>query len=311
MPDLKHAKTPEFDEVVAFLSARYPDVAEVTLLKGGSWSSAFAFRAGAADFVVRFGQHVEDYRKDELAASICPATLRVPEVVSVGSALGGAFAVSRRVAGVPLDSLGPARFSAALADLFDVLDLLNEVELPGSGYGIWLGPGGDAPCHSWADYLLSLAERDDDRLRGWRDGLRRADADGVFARGCEVLERLVVRCPNVRGIVHSDLLNDNVLVGADNRVSGMLDWGCSLAGDPVYDIAWLAYCAPFVPALTEDGVTALALRRHGAADLAERMRCYGLHIGLGSMQYLAFAGDVVALTEARDRVERMLVATRP
>jgi hygromycin-B 4-O-kinase len=104
----------------------------------------------------------------------------------------------------------------------------------------------------------------------------------------------VPACPEERHLVHADLLHDNVLV-ADGRVSGIFDWGCSLYGDFLYDIAWLSFCSPLFPAWRCVDYAAEA-RFHYAAiglrvpDFAARLRCYELHIGLAAQAYNAFKG---------------------
>ena len=47
-----------------FLRGRYETVRDITLLKGGAWSTAYGFRTADRRLVVRFGQHGEDYEKD-------------------------------------------------------------------------------------------------------------------------------------------------------------------------------------------------------------------------------------------------------
>jgi hygromycin-B 4-O-kinase len=90
--------------------------------------------------------------------------------------------------------------------------------------------------------------------------------------------------------VHGDLLAGNVLVSPRNRVGAVLDWGNSLAGDPLYDLAWLMFWAPWHPGIDPVRVRRAARSRFGAAGLEERLLCYQLHIALDGMQYQAFAG---------------------
>ena len=52
------------ESVARLLCDRYESVADVELLKGGIWSTAFRFNSARWPLVVRFGHHVEDYEKD-------------------------------------------------------------------------------------------------------------------------------------------------------------------------------------------------------------------------------------------------------
>ena len=58
----------------------------------------------------------------------------------------------------------------------------------------------------------------------------------MFDAGCDRLATLAPRLGDHAGIVHSDLLNRNVLVHG-GRMSGVIEWGNALYGDPLYDIA--------------------------------------------------------------------------
>jgi hypothetical protein len=52
--------------------------------------------------VIRFGRHVEDFRKDERAAALYAPGIPVPRVLEIGEAFDGyAYAVSEWAAGSP------------------------------------------------------------------------------------------------------------------------------------------------------------------------------------------------------------------
>jgi hygromycin-B 4-O-kinase len=285
----KHAV--ELADVDRFLRDRYETVDNVTQLKGGVWSTAFGFRVGKQSLVVRFGDHIEDYEKDRMAGTWARPLLPTPAVLDVGAAFDGAFAVSERVEGDQLDAVSPDRMPLAIESLIETLRVLEDIALPGSGYGIWRAPTGDAPHQTWQDFLTSVPHRDAARIHGWRDRLASAtDARKVFDRAQRLLEHLVHRCPDRRSVVHGDLLAGNVLVTTDNRISAVLDWGNALAGDPLYDLAWLMFWAPWHPGIDHDRLRQSAESRPDNVDLNERLLCYQLHIALDGMQYQAFAG---------------------
>ena len=92
--------------------------------------------------------------------------------------------------------------------------------------------------------------------------------------------------------MHSDLLNYNVLV-ADGRVTAVLDWGSSLYGDFLFDLAWLTFWQPWYPAWRGIDFRRAARRHHAeiglrVTDFEARMRCCELCIGLDGMAYQAF-----------------------
>jgi hygromycin-B 4-O-kinase len=279
--------TPEMAE--AFLTQRFGAVGEVTPLTSGAWSQAFTFQTDAHDLVIRFGEHGDDDEKDRIAGSWNHPGLPVPHVLEVGSAFGGAYAISERVEGSPIEGLDGVGWQQSLPSLFKVLEALRDIELPGAGFGRWR-PDGSAPHRSWRDSLLAIADGPaDSRIHGWREALTAVpDREAHFNAGYDRLLELVPACPEVRHVVHGDLTAGNTLV-ADGTVTGVIDWGNSLAGDPLYDVAWLTYWAPWHPGCAGIDLHAMAKQRFDDGNFDLRVRCYEIHIGLDAQQYNAFS----------------------
>jgi hygromycin-B 4-O-kinase len=235
-------------EAELFLKNHYGSRAgELAPLANGEWSQAYTFKLDGGECVIRFGQHGEDFAKDEtMSRFLCPS-LPIPRVLEVGKAATGFFSVSQRAYGVVLDDLDFSGMTAALPSLLRSLDACGRIDLSRShGYGVWK-PDGIAPYDSWPEALLAVAE-DNDRLVGWRSRLKTFPAAyASFQAGYERLSELVEGLPQPRQIIHGDLLHNNVLVQGD-RISAVLDWGNSLYGDALYDAAWLLYWWPWYPA---------------------------------------------------------------
>jgi hygromycin-B 4-O-kinase len=130
--------------------------------------------------------------------------------------------------------------------------------------------------------------------------------------GEAVLRSRLPLCPEVRHLLHRDLLNRNVLVAADaSRLEAVFDWGCSVAGDFLYEVAWLTFWSPWYPALAaldfrrvvQDHYDAIGLR---VENFDERLDCYELHIGLEHMAYAAFTGRADDLRVITDRTRQIL-----
>lgn len=293
-------------DVERFLRGRYELVSDVGLLRGGGWSKAFSFRSAERPLVVRFGHHVGDFEKDRMAAAWTRPLLPIPSVVEIGDAFDGVFAISARVEGDKLDELPLDRIGAAVDSLIDGLVELHEVELPGSGYGGWVAPSGNAPHERWRDFLTAVPDRRDPRLGGWRERLAvdRAAQD-VFDRAQRTLEGLVHVCRDQREVIHGDLLAGNVLASPDGRIRAVFDWGNSLAGDPSYDLASLMFWAPWHPGIDPRRIREAAVARFGD-DLDERLICYQLHIALDGIQYQAWAGLVDDLGATTEHTQRLL-----
>jgi aminoglycoside phosphotransferase (APT) family kinase protein len=179
---------------------------------------------------------------------------------------------------------------AVLPALLDVLTAIREIDPPGTGFGMWDAPRCDAPYSSWPDYLVSIADRDEDRLQHWRERLaEHPNARPVFDRGIRALGQLAHACPSTRRVVHNDLLL-NILVSSDNAVSAVFDWGNSLAGDPLYDVAMLCVSARAGRGPDPAQLMDVARDRFDESRFDTRLACYELHISLDAMQYHAYAG---------------------
>jgi len=144
------------------------------------------------------------------------------------------------------------------------------------------------------------------RIHGWAKRLEESPTGNEpFLGALERLRQLVDNCPEIRHLVHSDLPQNNVLVTED-EISGLIDWGCSLYGDLLYDHAWLAFWAPWFPEMQGIDFVSVTIRHLASVGLAtddveERMRCYQIHIGLEAQSYNAFVGswDWLARTARR------------
>src|ERR1051325_7671477 len=98
-------------QVHAFLASHFdPTSHDVTYIGAGAWSRCFGFRRGEQELVVRFGQHVDDFREDQLAAIFRMPELPIPEVLAIGEAFDGFYAVSTRVHGIPLESVSQTQW---------------------------------------------------------------------------------------------------------------------------------------------------------------------------------------------------------
>jgi len=282
----------------AFLADRFGGAAgDVTPLGAGVWSQAFAFHRLDQDYVIRFGAHGDDFAKDRLAAAFASPTLPIPCVMELGEVAGGYYAISERVFGGTIDDVDEAQMRTLLPALFAAFDAARLADLSGTtGYGGW-GADGSAPFPSWRAALLDVAnDRQGDRIHGWRDRLAdSAVGSGPFDEAYGHLQELLVHVPEDRHLIHSDLLHFNVLVEGD-RITGVLDWGCALYGDFLYDLAWFCFWQPWYPAWRDIDFRAHYLRHCAAIGLDvprfdERLRACQLHIGLASQAYQAYAGD--------------------
>lgn len=224
----------------------------------------------------------DGFEADRAAMAYSSPDLPVPEVLDVGDALGGSYAISRRHHGRFLEDMGP-EVAPALNRLLAALRAVP-----------------DAGASSWREELLERLVVD--QPPGWRAKLRaHSEADAVFEAACVRLRELIPSLPERRDLVHGDLLHQNVLVSEDaSRVTAVFSWKCSVRGDHLYDLAWCTFWGDLV----HPGIAA-AVDRTFTADEAARHHCYELHIGSTHLGWYAWTDDDANLALVAEAVSRL------
>jgi aminoglycoside phosphotransferase (APT) family kinase protein len=293
------------DQARAFLANRYRSRATaVAELRGGDWSSAFAFQLDGLDLVARFGQWRDDFEKDAAAMAFAGPDLPIPRVLEIGDAFGGAYAISERYFGTFLEDLDAEGFRLVLPGLLRALDTMRLAPL-----------GENARGMPWSEWLRSLLiDRPGERVSGWRHKIATSpELEALFVAGQNAFEDLVDACPDLQHVLHLDLINRNVLVADDcARLEAVFDWGCLAYGDFLYDVAWLTFWAPWHPGLAANDIRGAVLDHYARTGVAaenfdERIRCYELHIGVHHLAYNTFVpGRATDLAKIASRLRNLI-----
>jgi hygromycin-B 4-O-kinase len=278
-----------------FLARRYGGrTSRVAEIGRGAWAVAYGFVLDGEARVARFGAQSDDFVKDRIASAYSLAALPVPRIIEIGEAPGGYYAISERAYGGYLEALDDAGMRAALPSVFAMHDAARLADVSRtSGYGMW-DASGNAPHATWQDALLAITgDAPSSRIHRWRDRMAAYPAArAAFDEGLDCLRGLVAACPTSRHLLHSDPLNRNILV-ANGRITAVLDWGCGMYGDFLYDLAHLTFSTCWFPAWRGIDFAGEAERHYEAIGLdvpamRERLRCYEIHIGLDALAYNAF-----------------------
>jgi len=301
--------------VAAFLGGQPGGPQDLEALAGGAWSSAWAYRAGGEELVLRFGPEVSWYEADRMAMAFSGPDLPVPEIREVGTTPSGrAYAISVRHHGRFLEDTPAEQASALAPALTRLLVALYQVPAGPDAPVIWHQAG--APAGSWREFLLAgLADDPGKLVHGWSAALAGdRELAALSAAACERVRALVDACPERRDLVHGDLLHGNVLVSPDaRRVEAVLSWKCSVRGDFLFDAAWCSFWAPFHPGIAAADPLSGLLRaprvraEPGALlDAAARHHCYELHIGFTHLGWNVWIGDQAGLAATARRLAEVL-----
>ena len=215
-----------------------------------------------------------------------PVTLETAEVD------GARYAIQRRVPGRQLADVLPTLRGAdrerALLSYLETAEAIGTVELAAVEPA---ESGPDRPfCHvlqcgpasskAWTRFLRTWAL---DHLRRDEAGVREdVPALDAAVAHYETSLSLVADVTHPR-LVHGDYWLENVLIGDDHRVSGVVDWGGNvLAGDPRIDLAQAIFYLDMLDghdAGDADLLLGDAARRHGPG-ICEIVNLYRLHYAL-------------------------------
>jgi hygromycin-B 4-O-kinase len=125
-----------------------------------------------------------------------------------------------------------------------------------------------------------------------------------YNAGAERFTAAMGVCPDLRLVAHSDLGAGNTLTAA-GRISGIIDWGNAVVGDPLYDIAHLTFWAPWHHGCPEELLRRSAAEVFGDVDFAERVRAYELHISLAAQRFNAAMDRTHLLGPIAERAEHL------
>jgi hygromycin-B 4-O-kinase len=298
------------EQAQSFLHKLGINASKVELVGAGAWSQCFGFRQADKHLVIRFGHYLDDFQTDNVAFKYNHSDLPIPEVLELGEAFHGYYAISTRVFGVPLESLNARAWRTVVPSLVSALERMRLADLSDtSGIGGW-GSESKAPYTTWRQHLLAVNDDTPQRRTyGWQEKLATfREGYETFEWGYELLGR-VTDDAVPRSLVHADLINRNVFVKND-KISGVFDWGCSLYGDHLYDLAWFEFWASWYPELDMTLLrSALEQRWSEIAYAPENkdsrlLACY-LHIGLDHLAYNAYREDWATLLATAERMKRL------
>jgi aminoglycoside phosphotransferase (APT) family kinase protein len=287
------------EQVAAWLASLHDaEIHDLAPLKGGFWSSAYAYRVGADELVLRLSDMAEGFAIDAAAMRFAGPNLPIPDVVDVGKALDLNYAISKRHHGRFIETTSAEEGSNVGVALSALLAAMRAIPTtPDDGVN-WHEPEPSTGV-DWRSWLINgFVDNPDARVSGWRSKLAQdSHIDGLF-RTCEArFQELLPACPERRDLIHGDLLHQNVLVSDDaSQATAIFSWKCSALGDFLFDVAWCTFWSDWHPGIAAADIwnRTLAASDVTKADLLDasiRHHCYELQIGASHLGWHAWTGE--------------------
>lgn len=188
-----------------------------------------------------------------------------------------------KAVGRTLNHLAKDEYQSTIPSLLTTLKAVEVANISSStGYGKWNAQG-IGEFTSWQEFILSVGVLVDSGDLFKNSFLEEDVWKTIFAP----MKLLSDKCPTERYLVHGDFGADNI-VAENGVVTGVLDWGESLYGDFLLDLAWLSFWShhndPHQMAEQE-------YRSMNLPNFEERLLCYKLRIGLSSISFYAFSNQ--------------------
>lgn len=270
----------------------------VQQLGAGVWSYAYLFEHDGVKKVIRWGDVPDNFERDAFAAQFNAPGLPIPPILEICEYSDKFYAISPYVSGGFLEQLLPQYLATTLPSILRMLRKLRSTEIPNSrGFGFF-DRQGVGSHNSWKEFLLDdKNESKGSLMHGWKEIMHASEMGmSAYENLWNKFRSLIDFCPEDRRLVHSDTVNRNVLA-ENGEITAVLDWGSAFIGDPLYDIAWIKFCEPWTPYFKSAHVVQALMDDYRAdpsantKNIDERMQCYLLNIGAGSLTYNAYRGD--------------------
>jgi len=310
---------PELDTIAQLILERSyqsdEPVRTLAPLKGGEWSAAYKFSLGDSSFVIRLSHTPENFHRDRISAEWSSPALPIPKIIELGSQQNQHYAISPFYPGEAFEMMPVDDLRQTIPGFLSMMTAMQSVNLDSfDGFGT-LTPAGKGEFSSWPEALLDVnSDRPDNLNHGWKEALSKTPkAQQQYDQFYKQLTRLVQYCPGQKSLIHSDLLYQNLLVH-NHKISAVLDWGCAMFGDPLYDIAMFDFFEPWFPAFTQVNLVQrmkqsfLNQSPHNHKNYSQRTLACQIHLTLGNIAFCAISGGKHDFSGHINRLEEVLAA---
>lgn len=284
---MSNVKTKIDQEIVfSFIKNNFDNsVSNLEFINGGEISQAFSFQTNKGNFVIRVNTNSKSFYKDQYAFErFGNKGIPIPKIITIGHIDDiYHFAISEKAEGKHITALAEEEYNKTLPSLLEIMNTIHSLDIKETkGFGKW-NLEGVGPYNSWKEFILAVNEfQDKENL--FKTSFLEID---VWQKIYSEIEKLSEFCPEERFLVHGDYGNNNA-VSDGERVTGVFDWADSLYGDYLYDIAWITFWLKNPERIKQ---IENYYESKNISNFKERLLCYKLRIGLGSLSFYAYSNQ--------------------
>lgn len=220
-------------------------VVDLHSLSGGKHSEAFSYTHDRVAHVIRFNTSNRGFLKDVYAYEhFSNDVVVMPKIYEVGKYNECIFyCISEKIEGeTPKEQYKRGDFSS-LKSQFEMIEQIAALDIPKEYTGFdEFEMGKETRFATFADYLKSMYISND--IVDWNELRLLSYFDQEFLQYLiSKIEELVAYSGNAREVTHGDFGNDNLFI-QDGKISGVIDWERTRAGDHFLDVGRVVLFCP-------------------------------------------------------------------
>jgi len=290
----------QFDSKQAkdLLESQFGKAENIQMLKGGEASQAYSFTLEDRDLILRVNHHADYSREIWAAKHIHNVHIPIPHIYKFGKYEKYFWIVSERAPGGMMYDLPEKDMKILLPQMIEILHTVHEIDISSStGYGI-VKHDGNASFKTWRRFIEDFDIQGD--YIDWDNALRRAEPDykKLIETAWELGYKLIEYLPEVRKMLHGDYNLANIIT-SNGHITGIIDWNC-VYGDPLRDVAWVDFWAPFLHFSDE------YLKKYPISNANKVLLCYQLFMGARSLGFFIHTQQPHKAAYIIERVDKII-----
>jgi len=277
------------------------EITSLQKLSSGMFSQAYSFVVDKKEYVLRLNKHKKDFAKDIYAFENFGDQLPIPKILKHGKYDDEFyFAITSKCKGVMHNKINnPKKIVPEIIKAIEIMRSIDIAKKPGFGL---LDENGCGTNDNWREAIVSLYNHKFPQInieKLFNDSILERE---FFEKTFKKSSNLLAFIPEEKYLVHGDFGFDNLIID-DNKITGILDWAESKYGDFLYDVAWLDFWSNDVE-YAREFKNYYNANKIDVLHFDERIECYCLHIGLGSLILAAFLNDKQDYAKIKERLEK-------